>query len=69
MPNAKKTAEFKLVKSSSTEAVFEGGDEHVQRLIYRNTGPTGMTARVEGMEDGKSFSQEFQYKRAAAAKR
>ncbi len=68
MPNAKKTAEFKLVKSSPTEAVFEGGDEHVQRLIYRNSDPTGMTARVEGMQDGRSFSQEFQYKRAVTEK-
>ena len=62
-PNAKKTAEFKLVSPAGDTFAFEGGDEHVQRVIYRRTGPNSMVARVEGTFDGKAFAQEYSYNR------
>jgi hypothetical protein len=62
-PNGRKIAEFKLVESDSTHAVFQGGDEHVQRVIYRRNGPNGLTARVEGTLDGKPFAEDYPYTR------
>jgi hypothetical protein len=63
-PNARKVVEFKLVEADSQHAVFQGGDEHVQRVIYRRNGPTGMVARIEGTQDGKAFAEDYAYARA-----
>jgi hypothetical protein len=62
-PNGRKVAEFKLVEGDSQRAVFEGGDEHVQRVIYRSNGPNGLIARVEGTQEGKAFAEDYTYTR------
>ncbi len=62
-PNGRKVAEFKLVEGDSQRAVFQGGDEHVQRVIYRRDGPNGLIARVEGTLDGKAFAEDYTYTR------
>jgi hypothetical protein len=68
LPNAKKVAEFKLVEATADRLVFEGGDEHVQRVSYRSDGPDKLTARIEGKQGGEPFSEEIHYVRRAAAR-
>ena len=62
-PNARKVAEFKLIELDAQHAVFQGGDEHVQRVIYRRNGPDGLSARIEGTADGKPFAEDYNYTR------
>jgi Domain of unknown function (DUF6265) len=61
-PNAKKEAQFKLISATPEQATFEGGDEHVQRVIYRKEND-GIVGRIEGTQDGKPFSAEFHYRK------
>lgn len=66
-PNAKKVAEFRLVEATADRLVFEGGDDHVQRVSYRKDGAGGMTARIDGKFNGEPFHEEVQYRRVAAS--
>src|SRR5690242_1633117 len=61
-PNARKQAEFKLVEADAERLVFEGGDEHVQRVVYQKEGQ-GLRARIEGKHNGKPFTLEVHYLR------
>ncbi len=64
-PKAKSPGtDFKLVKLSDTEAVFENPThDFPKRILYRKN-PDGMlTARVEGDGSEKEKPQEFQYRR------
>ena len=62
-PNAKKVAEFKLVEATADHLVFEGGDDHVQRVSYRREGPDRITARIDGKMNGEAFNEEIHYVR------
>jgi Domain of unknown function (DUF6265) len=62
-PNAKKVAEFKLVAATADSLVFEGGDDHVQRVSYRRQGPDEITARIDGKMNGEAFNEEIHYVR------
>jgi hypothetical protein len=51
--NAKEETEFKFLRSSNTEIVFENaGHDFPQRIIYKSDGPDKLTARVEGRVGG-----------------
>lgn len=65
-PNAKKVAEFKLVEATADHLVFEGGDDHVQKVSYRLEGPNKMTARIDGKMNGEAFNEEIHYVRRLA---
>ncbi len=67
-PNGKKVAEFKLVSATAEKLVFEGGDEHVQRVIYQREGAGKVLARSEGRQGGETFSDEVHYVRVPAVK-
>ena len=67
-PNAKKVAEFKLIEATPDHLIFEGGDDHVQRVTYRNEGPGRMTARIDGKMAGEPFSEEVHYVRTPPQK-
>ena len=61
----KEETRFKLVKSSSTEAVFENlAHDFPQRIIYRNQLPDGLFARIEGTQNGKLNGMDIPMKRA-----
>jgi len=67
-PNAKKVAEFKLIEATPDHLIFEGGDDHVQRVTYRNEGSGRMTARIDGKMAGEPFSEEVHYVRTPPQK-
>lgn len=57
--------DFKLVKSSDGEAVFENlQHDFPKRIIYRKQSDGGLTARIEGDGTEKEKPQEFKYRRA-----
>ena len=62
-PNAKSPGtDFKLVKLTSGEAVFENPThDFPKRIIYRLNGDGSLTARVEGDGTEKEKAQEFRY--------
>ena len=54
--------DFKLTKSSATEAVFENPQhDFPKRVIYRKTGEDSLTASIDGGEGTKAMS--FPYRR------
>jgi hypothetical protein len=56
---------FKLVKSADSEAVFENpAHDFPQRIIYRKR-DGGLHARIEGVEKGKSKSEDFPMRRVS----
>lgn len=60
-----KPVEFRLVRLTAAEAVFENpGHDFPQRVIYRKA-PDALPARIEGTKNGKSRSEDFPYRRAA----
>lgn len=61
-PNACKQAEFKLREADPERLAFEGGDEHVQRVLYLKEGD-GLAARIEGKHNGKPFTVDVHYLR------
>lgn len=56
---------FRLVRSSSTEVVFENlAHDFPQRIIYRIDKPDSLFARIEGTQNGKLNGMDIPMKRA-----
>jgi len=56
---------FKLIKSSANEVIFENPThDFPQRIIYRQTKPDTLSARIEGTANGKVRGMDFPYTRA-----
>lgn len=54
---------FKLTTQSDTEVIFENpGHDFPQRIIYRRSVDGGMTARIDGVVNGKERYQDFPFK-------
>jgi Domain of unknown function (DUF6265) len=52
--------DFKLTRSSATEAVFENPEhDFPKRIIYRKTGDDSLTASIDGGEGTKSMAFAF----------
>ena len=52
--------DFKLTKSSATEAVFENPQhDFPKRIIYRKTGDDSLTASIDGGEGTKAMTFSF----------
>jgi hypothetical protein len=52
--------DFKLTRSSATEAVFENPQhDFPKRIIYRKTGDDALTASIDGGEGTKAMSWSF----------
>ena len=52
--------DFKLTKSSATEAVFENPQhDFPKRIIYRKTGDDSLTASIDGGEGSKAMTFSF----------
>jgi hypothetical protein len=58
--------DFKLASWDGTEAVFvnPGHADHLKKIIYRKIPDGSMTARIEGEDKGKAFSQEWHFQRS-----
>ena len=54
---------FRLATQSETEVIFENPThDFPQRIIYRKTADGGMTARIDGVVNGKERHQDFPFK-------
>ena len=54
---------FRLVTQSETEVIFENPThDFPQRIIYRKTADGGMTARIDGVVNGKERHRDFPFK-------
>lgn len=63
-PKARPGVEFKLVRCSEREVLFENpANDHPKRILYRRESADRMTARLEGDEGGKPVAQDFRYAR------
>lgn len=66
-PAGRPPTDFKLVRHSAGEAVFENlAHDFPKRIVYRLDSPVELTARVEGDAGSKEPPQEFKYKRKKA---
>jgi hypothetical protein len=64
-PSGQQQMSFKLIKCNPQEAVFENPKhDFPQRIIYRLHKDGSMTARIEGIDNGKEKSIDFPLKRA-----
>ncbi|MGH9601206.1 MAG: DUF6265 family protein [Terriglobales bacterium] len=64
-PRGGAPTDFKLVRHSASEAVFENlAHDFPKRIIYRLDSAAELTARVEGDASSKEQPEEFKYKRA-----
>ena len=60
----KEDTSFKMIRSSTGEVVFENAaHDFPQRIIYKGSGER-MTARIEGLTNGKLKGIDFPYARA-----
>ena len=60
----KEDTSFKMIRSSTGEVVFENAAHNFpQRIIYKGSGEK-MTARIEGLTNGKLKGIDFPYARA-----
>jgi len=63
-PRGQAPTDFKLVRHSASEAVFENlAHDFPKRILYRLDSPTELTARVEGDATSKEQAEEFKYRR------
>jgi hypothetical protein len=70
-PGGRPGVDFKLTPESGAgtlagELIFvnPGHADHLKRIIYRRDGDGGLTARIEGENNGKPFAVDFPYRRA-----
>ena len=63
-PSGQREATFALVSLTDDAVVFENAaHDFPQRISYRRTGDTSLTARIEGTVDGQPRSRDFPYRR------
>ncbi|MEO8096986.1 MAG: DUF6265 family protein [Acidobacteriota bacterium] len=67
-PGGNPPTDFKLTRSSASEAVFENPKhDHPKIIVYRLDGPQTLVATLEGDEGGQHKKQEFRFQRVADA--
>jgi hypothetical protein len=67
-PGGRPPVDFKLSTENAAALVFlnPGHADHLKRIVYRRQGDAGMSARIEGEDNGRAFAVDFPYRRAAA---
>ena len=70
-PGGKPPVDFKLASESASDLIFvnPGHADHLKRVIYRRGTDGNLTARIEGDNNGKAFSEDYAYHRPAAGAR
>ena len=62
-PKGAPPTEFKLVKLSGNEAVFENlAHDFPKRILYRKEDDGGLSARIEGTPEQKKMEEEYRYR-------
>ena len=55
---------FKLISDTNGEFIFENNEhDFPQRIIYKNSEPGILNARIEGLTEGKFQKEEFVFKK------
>jgi hypothetical protein len=64
-PGGRPPVDFKLASESASELVFvnPGHADHLTKVIYRHDPNDRLTARVEGVDEGKAFAVDYPYHR------
>jgi len=63
-PSGQQEAQFRLVELAGTKVVFENPEhDYPQRIIYELVNRDSLSARIEGMIDGKIKESGFPYRR------
>ncbi|MCP3103440.1 DUF6265 family protein [Myxococcus sp. K15C18031901] len=63
-PMGRAPTDFKLVRCSGREALFENpGHDFPQRILYRRESGGRLVARIEGDKDGKVVAEDFDFTR------
>jgi len=64
-PGGKPPVDFKLASESGTDLVFvnPGHADRLKKVIYRRAVDGSLTARIEGDNGGKAFSEDYAYHR------
>jgi hypothetical protein len=67
-PSGRPPVDFRLASWKDGEAVFvnPGHADHLQRIVYRRNADGSLSARIEGSDNGKSFSKDFAYRRVTS---
>lgn len=67
-PGGKPPVDFKLASDSSSDLVFvnPGHADRLKKVIYRREPNGNLTARIEGENAGRTFSEDYPYQRPAA---
>lgn len=67
-PGGRPPVDFRMVSLSDSEIVFvnPGHADHLKRIVYRRSGPGGLTARIEGEDAGKPFAVDYVYQASSA---
>jgi hypothetical protein len=65
-PGGRPPVDFRLASELGPELVFvnPGHNDHLKRIIYRRQGDDGVSARVEGADEGRAFAADYAYRRA-----
>lgn len=69
-PRGKPPVEFRLASFDGAQAVFvnAGTSDHLQRIVYRHNADDSLAARIEGTDAGKSFAEDYVYRRTPSHK-
>ena len=64
-PGGRPPVDFKLASESASELVFvnPGHADRLKKVIYRREADGSLTARIEGENGGKAFSEDYPYRR------
>ena len=64
-PGGRPPVDFKLASDSASELVFvnTGHADRLKNVIYRREADGSLTARIEGENGGKAFSEDYRYRR------
>ena len=67
-PGGKPPVDFKLASESGADLVFvnPGHADRLKKVIYRRNADGSLTARIEGENGGRAFSEDYAYSRRAS---
>jgi hypothetical protein len=67
-PGGKPAVDFKLASESAADLVFvnPGHADRLKKVTYRRNADGSLTARIEGENNGRAFSEDYAYSRRAA---
>ena len=67
-PGGRPPVDFKLASESAADLVFvnPGHADRLKKVFYRRNADGSLTARIEGENNGRAFSEDYAYHRRGA---